>query len=288
MSDVNKLTIEEIKAFKATGLLFPKRMLTAKEAADYLENLEEYEQSSGGPVKGKWRYKSHLVFPWVDELMRRANILDVVEDLLGGDIMVWTTHLYPKEPHDGRFISWHQDSAHWGLNSEKILTVWIALTDANEANGCMRMMPGSHKNGIVPHTDTWDPNNILTRGQKIDGEIDESKAALVTLKAGEASFHHVDMWHASKPNETSSRRVGVALRYITPEARQTRVETDFASLVRGEDRFSHFQSEARPSSTMNKDAIEEHKRIADIQGQINLHGTNREGLTGLIETNEVR
>ena len=288
MSDVNKLTTEEIKAFKATGLLFPRRMLTAKEAAGYLENLEEYEQSSGGPVKGKWRYKSHLVFPWVDELMRRSNILDAVEGLLGGDIMVWTTHLYPKEPQDGRFISWHQDSAHWGLDSDKILTVWIALTDANEANGCMRMMPGSHKNGIVPHTDTWDPNNILTRGQTIDEEIDESKAAWVTLKAGEASFHHVDMWHASKPNETSSRRVGVALRYITPEARQTRVETDFASLVRGEDRFGHFQAEARPNSTMNQDAIEEHKRIADIQGQINLHGTNREGLTGLIETNEVR
>ena len=288
MSDVNKLTIEEIKAFRATGLLFPKRMLTAKEAADYLGNLEEYEQSSGGPVKGKWRYKSHLVFPWIDELKRCSNILDVVEDLLGGDIMVWTTHLYPKEPQDGRFISWHQDSAHWGLDSDKILTVWIALTDANEANGCMRMMPGSHKNGIVPHTDTWDPNNILTRGQTIDEEIDESKAAWVKLKAGEASFHHVDMWHASKPNETSSRRVGLALRYITPEARQTRVETDFASLVRGEERFGHFQPEARPSSTMNKDAIEEHKRIADIQGQINLHGTNREGLTGLIETNEVR
>ena len=228
----------------------------------------------------------HLVFPWVDELMRRSKILDAVEDLLGGDIMVWTTHLYPKESKDGRFISWHQNSAHWGLDSTKIFTVWVALADVNEGNGCMRMKPGIHKSGTVSHTDTWDPQNILTRGQTIDAEIDKNKAISVTPNAGEASFHHVDMWHASNPNETTCRRVGVALRYITPQARQTRVETDFETLVRGKDHFGHFQSEAPPASTMHKDAIEEHQRVADIQGQINLHETNRAGLIGLKETSE--
>jgi len=286
MSDV--LTENEIEMYRETGLLFPKTLLSEAEAANYLETLEAYEKETGGPVNGKWRYKSHLVFSWIDELMRRSEVLDPVEELLGPDIMIWSSHLYPKEPGDGRFISWHQDSAHWGLDSDKILTVWIALTEANEANGCMRMMLGSHKDGIAPHRDTWNPDNILTRGQTIDAKIDEEKAVWVMLKQGEASFHHVDMWHASKSNETKNRRVGLALRYITPEARQERVATDFATLLRGEDRYGHFQSEARPASTMHPDAVAEHQRIAEIQGQIYLKGTDRSGTVGLVETNEAR
>jgi len=279
------LKATEITTYRKTGLLFPMQLLTAQEAAEYLAQLENYEAKTGSPVKGKWRYKSSLVFPWVDRLMRKPEILDVVEDLLGPNLMVWTTHLYPKEPSDGRFISWHQDSAHWGLDSSKILTVWVALTEVNEANGCMRMMPGSHKGGVAPHRDTWDPDNILTRGQTIELEIDEKKAVWVPLQPGQASLHHVDMWHASKPNETNSRRVGVALRYITPEARQERVETDFATLVRGKDDFGHFQPEAAPRTTMAPEAIAEHRRIVDIQGQIYLKGTVREGVGGLAETN---
>lgn len=281
----NVLTENEIETYRETGLLFPRRLISAKEAAGYLAELETYEAGIGGPVNGKWRYKSSLVFPWVYRLMKEPEILDVVEDLLGPDLMVWTTHLYPKEPGDGRFISWHQDSAHWGLDSSKVVTVWVALTEVNEANGCMRMMPGSHKCGVAPHRDTWDPDNILTRGQTIDVDVDEGKAVWIPLQPGEASLHHVDMWHASKPNETTTRRVGVALRYITPKARQKRVEIDFATLVRGEDRFEHFQEEAVPRATMDPDAVAEHERIAEIQGRIYLKGTEREGVDGLKETN---
>ena len=281
----NVLTAKEIETYHDTGLLFPKQLLSSEEAAKCLAELESYETETGGPVHGKWRYKSSLVFPWFDRLMRQPKILDIVEDLLGPDLMVWSTHLYPKEPGDGRFISWHQDSAHWGLDSSKILTVWIALTEASEANGCMRMLSGSHKNGIAVHRDTWDPNNILTRGQTIEAEIEERKAVWVRLKSGEGSLHHVDMWHASKANETEVRRVGLALRYITPEARQERVEIDFATLVRGEDKFGHFRTEAAPQATMDSAAVAEHQRIAEIQGQIYLKGTKREGADGLVETN---
>ncbi|MEC7573545.1 MAG: hypothetical protein VX973_01435 [Pseudomonadota bacterium] len=108
------------------------------------------------------------------------------------------------------------------------------------------------------------------------------------MQPGEASPHHVDTWHASKPNETDKRRVGVALRHITPAARQERVDTDFATLLRGEVRYCHFQPEAAPEVTMHPDAVVEHQRIADIQGQIYLSGTERAGVSGLIETNEAR
>lgn len=281
------LTTDEVRAFKTDGLLFPKPALSADEAAAALAQLERYESNSGGTVNGKWRYKSHLVFPWINRLMRLPQLLELVEPLLGPDLMVWTSHLYPKEPGDGRFISWHQDSAHWGLDSEQIVTLWLALTPVTEENGCMRMLPGTHRKGIVDHEDTWDPDNILTRGQTITNGIDEDLAVSVELAAGQCSLHHVNMFHASHPNTSDARRVGLALRYITPQARQQRVDHDFATLVRGEDRFGHFELEPEPQKEMDPDFIALHARISDVQAKIYLDGTNRAGIEGLRETSEI-
>jgi hypothetical protein len=277
------LTEAEIETYRRDGLLFPKRVLATEEALDLRAELEAYERDSGGPVQGKYRYECHLVFPWIDRLMRRDSILDLVERLIGPDIMLWTTNLYPKEPGDGRFLSWHQDSAHWGLDSNRIVSVWIALTPANQRNGCMRMLPESHRAGPVPHRDTSDTLNLLTRGQTIGEAIDESRAVWVALAPGEASFHHVDMWHSSPANRSSGRRIGVALRYITPDARQQRVSVDYATLVRGEDRFGHFKPGQRPASLMHPDALAFHEKVAAIQGAIFLHGTERAGIGALRE-----
>ena len=280
------LSAAQIDRYRKHGLLFPCPVLSPAEAAACLGELETYEKSSGGPIEGKWRYKSHLVFPWLNQLMRHPTILDLVSSLLGENLMVWTTHIYPKEAGDGRFISWHQDSAHWGLDSNQVLSIWVALTDANRENGCMRMLPGSHHKGEVQHQDTWDPNNILTRGQTIEESINEDKTVWVELEAGEVSIHHVDMFHASTTNDSPNRRVGVAIRYITPQARQTRIDEDYATLVSGEDRFGHFRPEHVPAATMDPEAMAFHERIADLQGQIYLSNTDRAGLGGLKETSD--
>ena len=277
------LSADQIKRYHDTGLMFPQRVMTTDDATNYLAQLESYESNTGGPVNGKWRYKSHLVFPWFDQLMRHPAILDLVRSLLGNDLMVWTTHIYPKEPGDGRFISWHQDSAHWGLDSNQVLSVWVALTDATRENGCMRMLPGSHHNGQVEHQDTRDPNNILTRGQTIFNGIEEDRSVWIELKAGEVSVHHVDMFHASTPNQSNQRRVGIAIRYITPSARQTRIDEDYATLVSGEDRFGHFKEEIAPITTMSAEATAFHEHVADLQGQIYLSNTDRNSIAGLAD-----
>jgi chlorinating enzyme len=279
------LSASQVEQYRQYGLSHPHRLVSKEQAAALLHELQAYENSTGGPVNGKFRYKSHLVFPWISELMRDPLILEHVSDVLGPDLMVWTSHLYPKEPGDGRFISWHQDSAHWGLDSNQIITVWIALTPVTAENGCMRMLKGSHHRGQVAHEDTWDKDNMLTRGQKISAAIDESQAVWVELQAGEASLHHVDMWHASKPNESSARRVGLALRYITPKARQTRVAKDYATQVAGEDAFGHFELEPRCERLMDPKMIELHEHIANVQGSIYLEGTDRADAGGLVETN---
>jgi len=277
------LSADQIKRYQDTGLMFPQRVMTTDDATNYLAQLESYESYSGGPVNGKWRYKSHLVFPWFDQLMRHPAILNLVRSLLGNDLMVWTTHIYPKEPGDGRFISWHQDSAHWGLDSNQVLSVWVALTDATRENGCMRMLPGSHHNGQVEHQDTRDSNNILTRGQTISNGIEEDRSVWIELKAGEVSVHHVDMFHASTPNQSNQRRVGIAIRYITPSARQTRIDEDYATLVSGEDRFGHFKEEIAPITTMSAEATAFHEHVADLQGQIYLSNTDRNSIAGLAD-----
>ena len=277
------LSADQIERYRDTGLMFPQRVMTTDDAANYLAQLESYESNTGGPVNGKWRYKSHLVFPWFDQLMRHPAILNLVRSLLGNDLMVWTTHIYPKEPGDGRFISWHQDSAHWGLDSNQVLSVWVALTDATRENGCMRMLPGSHHNGQVEHQDTRDSNNILTRGQTISNGIEEDRSVWIELKAGEVSVHHVDMFHASTPNQSNQRRVGVAIRYITPSARQTRIDEDYATLVSGEDRFGHFKEEIAPITTMSAEATAFHEHVADLQGQIYLSNTDRNSIAGLAD-----
>lgn len=279
------LTREQLDAYRRDGVAFPFRVMSEARAAELREALESYERATGGPVNGKYRYKSHLVFPFIDELMRDDTILDLVESVIGPDIMAWTTHIYPKEPGDGRFISWHQDSAHWGLDSDQIATVWLALTPVTRANGAMQMLPGSQAGGQVEHVDTDDENNILTRGQTIAHEIDESKSLWVELAPGEVSLHHVDMWHASPPNTTGERRVGIALRYITPSARQQRINQDYATLVRGEDRHGHFLPEQRAAALMHPDALAFHEKVAALQGQIYLAGTGRAGLGGLKERN---
>ena len=128
------LSFTETKSSWDAGLLFPKSVIREGEAANYLLELESYEAESGSPVNRKWRYKSHLVFPWINCLMRQAQILALAKALLG-DVMVWATHIYPKEAGDGRFISWHQDGVHWGLDSNRVLTIWVALTEVNGENG---------------------------------------------------------------------------------------------------------------------------------------------------------
>ena len=275
------LSETEVQTFRKDGLLFPKRVLSAEAAAGYLAELEAYEATIGEPVNGAHRYKCHLLFPWINDLMREPQILDMVEDVLGPDLMIWTTHLYPKEPGDGRFISWHQDSAHWGLASDDIVTVWIALTDATVENGCMRMLPGSHVSGTVDHHDSDDPKNILTRGQTISADIDENKTVSVELQQGEASLHHLYMMHASPSTHSAGRRVAVALRYITPQAKQTRVTIDYATLVRGEDRYGNFEPEPRPTALFDPEFVKLHEHIAGIQGQVYLAGTDRAGMGGL-------
>ncbi len=238
MTQTGRAGIRE--AYERDGYYFPLRAMSSDDAKRYVAALEAHEILHGGPLKSKMRHQVHVLFTWANELVRHAKILDRVEEVIGPNILCWVTNFFIKEPKDGNFVSWHQDATDWGLEPhDKIITAWLAFTDAPVESGAMMFMPGSHRDGQMAHHDTFHEKNLLTRGQEIAVGVDESKATDIVLKAGEFSLHHVLMAHGSHPNTTDNRRIGLAIRYIPTTVRQTKIR-DAAMLVRGVDEYGHF------------------------------------------------
>ena len=251
------LTAAQAAAFERDGYLFPLRAFSAAEARGYRDALEAYEAQTGDAIHSNMRHKVHLLFRWADEVVHHPRILDAVEDILGPDLLCWTTNFFIKEANDPAFVSWHQDSTYWGLEPADVVTAWVAFTDAPVESGAMKFIPGSHKLDQISHRDTYAADNLLTRGQEIEMTVDEAQAVDVPLKAGEFSLHHIRLVHGSEPNTRPDRRIGLAVRYIPTYVRQVKID-DSAVLVRGRDRYGNFEHEPRPCADLDPAALAAH------------------------------
>lgn len=269
------LTDAAVRQYHATGYLAPVPALSGTEAATLRAKLEAFE-SGAGPLAGKLRQKSHLLFTWLNDLIRHERILDAVEDVIGPDILCWGTSFFIKEARNPAFVSWHQDSTYWGLEPPDIVTAWVALSDSTVENGAMRVIPGSHTMAQVPHHDTFRPENLLSRGQEIMVAVDEAAAVPLVLKAGEMSLHHVRLIHGSDPNPSDQRRIGFAIRYLPTYVRQTAGPRDWATLVRGVDRHGNFELEQRPDADMSAAAQAYHAAVVGGHAKILMRDTGRE------------
>lgn len=248
------LTRDQVDRYLDAGVLWPQRAFDAEKAQHYAVQVAAFEAGYGARGRQVLRQKSHLVLPFVNELIRENAVLDAVEGILGPDLFVWSTSFFIKDPMDSKFVSWHQDSPYWGLKPDDTVTAWVALTPSHTGNGCMRVVPGSQRQE-VPHTNRPDQNNMLLQGQEVAVEVRDEEAVNVQLRPGEFSLHHSMIVHGSGPNTGSERRVGLAIRYLKPSAKQLVEATDSATLVRGEDRFGHFQHEPRPAALMHPEAV---------------------------------
>ena len=252
------LSNQAIEQFRTDGFTPAVRVLTEPDAGEYRHRLQAIE-SVIGKLKGGKRLKCHMLYKWVAELIHMPSIVDCVEDLLGPDIMCWGTDMWVKEPNSPDFVSWHQDSRYWGIEGD-LLTAWIALSPATVESGCMRMLPGSHLTDTMEHKDTFHNDNMLTRGQTISDRVDESKAVNIEANTGEAVFFTYRIAHASHPNRSNDRRIGIAVRYISPSARQVKSDWDSATLIRGEDRFGNFVHEPKPEVDFDPVTVEFHQK----------------------------
>lgn len=266
------LTAEQVETYKRAGFVHPIRVMSEAEAAELRGRLEEHERKTGGPLKGDHRHKSHLLFTWLADLVRRRQIVDAIEDLYGPNILCWSTNFFIKEAKNPSFVSWHQDATYWGLSSPDVVTAWVALSEATEESGAMDMMPGTHTLDQIAHKDTFAKDNLLTRGQEIMVDVDGAKGVKVLLKPGEMSLHHVRIIHGSAPNKSSDRRIGFAIRYIPTYVRQVHGE-DSATLVRGVDTFNTFEHEPAPKADMAPEMLALHKAIAERNAKVLFRGT---------------
>ena len=269
-----RLSREAVDQYRSEGFHFPVRVLSAEQARFYRDRLEEQECALGGPLTGSMRHKVHLLFTWANELARHPAILDAVEDVIGPDILCWSTTFFTKEAHSPSFVSWHQDATYWGLSSDEVITAWVAFADAPVASGAMKFWPGSHLKKQLAHRDTFEENNLLTRGQEIAVDVPDGAGVDVPLLAGEMSLHHVLLAHGSGPNTTDDRRIGFAIRYIPPHVRQLKIR-DSAMLVRGRDTFGNFDPEPEPRADLDPAAVVAHRDATERSAKALYSGTER-------------
>jgi non-heme Fe2+,alpha-ketoglutarate-dependent halogenase len=243
------LSIEQRQRYAEDGYCCPLRVLDEREASELRARFDAYWASNRERLQGLLPRQRHVVFGqthaafhWVYRIVSHPKVLDAVESILGPNLLVWESAWFIKFPHDKAFISWHQDANYWGLQPPNVMTAWVALSDSTPKNGCMRVIPGSHKMPALPQKDTYAADNALSRGQEIAVSVDESQAVDFVLQPGEMSIHHAALIHGSRANDSDRPRIGLAIRYITPDVvREGTVERQLAMVVRGRDDYHHFE-----------------------------------------------
>jgi non-haem Fe2+, alpha-ketoglutarate-dependent halogenase len=245
-----ELSTQQINQYDGDGIVFPVKVFSADDVFMFRCALESIANGCGeGALK---RFDSlHLFFDWAYRLVTHDALLNAVEDILGGDILIDGTLVFFKPPKDSSYVSWHQDSVYSGWHLTPSISAWIALTASHPANGCMRVIPGSHRQGLLEHDNVRDDPNLLNkRGERIAMDVDESRAVDVVLQPGEMSLHHSTIIHGSNANTSDEPRIGFIVRFVT---NQTTNRDRPLLRVRGTADCSHL-SLAEPPSEMNQQA----------------------------------
>ena len=248
------LTTDQLNHYKDKGYISPVNALTSSEAKEIRDEIEKIENKWPGALEGINRNYIHLISPIFNKICLNKNILDVVQSIIGKNILICGTTLFIKNPNEKGFVSYHQDAKYIGLEPHNWVTVWLAVTDANEHNGCMRMLPGSHKENLKTHEQKFDDNNLLTRGQTIKG-VPLNKTEPVILKAGQVSLHHPLVVHGSGLNKSNDRRIGFVIQsYIGTNVNQV-IGKMFVQKARGEDEYKFHEYSKIPIELMGKNEI---------------------------------
>ena len=216
-----RLSEAELATYKRDGLVVPDYHLPPAQLVEQQAALEQVIRDNPG-VRGEKLISVHVVDNRAEnirgnqaflDLAHDAAILDLVEQVLGPDIILWGCHLFCKPPGDGKEVPWHQDGHYWPIRPLANCTVWVALDYSGEKNGALRFIPGTHSGQAYSHH--TDKGDHLALNQVLDpGQMDESTARTVTLQPGQMSLHDIHLVHGSNPNTSTLRRAGLALRYM--------------------------------------------------------------------------
>lgn len=245
-----------IKAqFERQGFFSPVTIMDVKRATETLRNLESLQKKTLLHFGESHRFKLHLLEKWLFDIVSDSVILDTVEQILGPDILCWSSDVFSKPAQTASFVSLHQDTTYAGLTPhDAIVNVWLALTPSNALSGCLQVVSGTHKLGQLNHKQTSSEENLLFFGQTVELHDDDVQRVDMDLRPGQASLHHMAVVHGSQPNRSDRPRTGLVLRYIRPDVLQCKA-ADSATLVRGKDDFNHFIHEPIPEADWSNEAI---------------------------------
>lgn len=252
------LSAAQAEQYRRQGFAFPVPVLTAAEVRELRADLEYWEGQQGHPLDYPEKSKSYLLYKWADTLVHHPRVLDAVEDVIGPDILVYHSTMWIKEPHTPAHVRWHQDGAYFFLHPHEHVTAWVALSEASEKAGCMRVVPGTHTLPMIEHDDKPGPHNMIKRGQGISDRFDNEKGVAMPLRAGELSLHHTALVHCSPGNDNDDRRMGLGISFIPAHVRPIGLVKPSALLVRGQDRYGHFVPEQRLGVPMSAEAQAAH------------------------------
>lgn len=255
-----QLTPQQVEQYREFGYFSPVRAFSEEEALRYRRLLEDGERTHG--LADGQRRKMYLYLKWADDVVRHPRILDAVEDLIGPDILVYHLTLWLKEPRSDAFISWHQDSTYFGLSPAEHVTAWVALSPSTLESGCVQVAPGSHVRGQIPHGVGKHAANMFPTGQVAALPADAALDTMV-LRSGEFSLHHTHLLHNSMPNRSDDRRIGLGISYIPTHCRCAARQRLSATLVRGIDRFGHFDLDPAPAADYDPAALTVHARAIE-------------------------
>lgn len=272
------LSAAQTDAYWRDGFLFPLPCVPAEQALKWRRQLEAIEADPAStdlpqPINTYKRVNAHVVMPLAAEIALHPGVLDLVEGILGPDILVYAAEFFIKEPRTEHIVSMHQDLTYWGLGAtEGLVTAWISLSPATPASGCMDFVAGSHKNAILPHADTFDPKNLLSRGQEVAVDVAPADKTAIEIHPGQMSLHHGLTIHGSGPNASDDRRIAAVVRYCKPDVMQHVAERDYAMLARGHDTHGNFTLLDPPKGLFHPDDLALHQSIRAEQAKAMMKG----------------
>jgi non-haem Fe2+, alpha-ketoglutarate-dependent halogenase len=241
-----RLTRDQLCFFNEQGYLSGFRVFNDEQVRSNRQKSDALLEKFINEGKGSYaidRYQDR--FATIYDLATAPTILDIVEGIIGPDIICWATHYFCKMPGDDMGVSWHQDCSYWALTPSKTVTVWLAIDDADVENGCMRVIPGSHLHGHLSFKESdAGERNVLT--QTIAGAERFGTPIDVELKAGEISLHSDLLVHGSLPNRSKRRRCGLTLRYCPPDVHAYWDWNKVSIICRGSDPTGHWANVKRP------------------------------------------
>lgn len=263
------------------GYLFPLPAISREHALQARTEFEAIERDwldAGLPLalNNYKRVNAHVVMPFAAEIASNPAVLDVIEGIIGPDIMIYSVEFFAKEPRTDHIVSMHQDLTYWGMGAiDGLVTAWIPLSSATPESGCMDFVRGSHKNPILPHADTFDDNNLLSRGQEVKVDVDPADKVAIEIHPGQMSLHHGLTIHGSGPNISDDRRIACVVRYLRPDMAQELAEEDFAMLVRGEDRYGNFTHIEAPKKNFAPEAVALYDHIRQVQAKVYMNNATQ-------------